>query len=135
MGTYGGYLSTFAIIAQRLTGAGIGIGVAYKFRESTYVLLSAAAAGIIGAYVLNSIAGTLLSEQGALVLLGPESLSRCICGCICGNHSGKTGGREDETGSSDHASGDHSFRRGSWNSGGTWCFSLYDMAWRSGNWV
>ena len=70
-GTYGGYLSTFAIIAQRLTGAGIGIGVAYKFRESTYVLLSAAAAGMIGAYASNLIAGTLLSEQGALVLLGP----------------------------------------------------------------
>ena len=30
-------------------GAGIGIGVAYKFRESTYVLLSVAAAGMIGA--------------------------------------------------------------------------------------
>ena len=70
-GTYGAYLSTFAVIAQRLTGAGIGIGVAYKFRESTYVLLSAAAAGMIGAYASNLIAGTLLSEQGALVLSGP----------------------------------------------------------------
>ena len=39
-GTYGTYLSAFAVVAQRLTGAGIGIGVAYKFRESTYVLLS-----------------------------------------------------------------------------------------------
>ena len=37
-GTYGTYLSAFAVVAQRLTGAGIGIGVAYKFRESTYVL-------------------------------------------------------------------------------------------------
>ena len=55
-GTYGAYLSTFAVIAQRLTGAGIGIGVAYKFRESTYVLLSAAAAGMIGAYASNLIA-------------------------------------------------------------------------------
>ena len=70
-GTYGAYLSTFAVIAQRLTGAGIGIGVAYKFRESTYVLLSAAAAGMIGAYASNLIAGTLLSDTGALVLSGP----------------------------------------------------------------
>ncbi len=62
-GTYGAYLSAFAVVAQRLTGAGIGIGVAYKFRESTYVLLSAAAAGMI--------AGTLLSDTGALVLAGP----------------------------------------------------------------
>ena len=70
-GTYGTYLSAFAVVAQRLTGAGIGIGVAYKFRESTYVLLSAAAAGMIGAYASNLIAGTLLSDTGALVLSGP----------------------------------------------------------------
>ena len=70
-GTYGTYLSAFAVVAQRLTGAGIGIGVAYKFRESTYVLLSAAAAGMIGAYASNLIAGTLLSDTGALVLAGP----------------------------------------------------------------
>ena len=70
-GTYGAYLSAFAVVAQRLTGAGIGIGVAYKFRESTYVLLSAAAAGMIGAYASNLIAGTLLSDTGALVLAGP----------------------------------------------------------------
>ena len=64
------------MVAQRLTGAGIGIGVAYKFRESTYVLLSAAAAGMIGAYASNLIAGTLLSDTGALVLSGPgEPLS------------------------------------------------------------
>ena len=65
-GTYGTYLSAFAVVAQRLTGAGIGIGVAYKFRESTYVLLSAAAAGMIGAYASNLIAGTLLSDTGVL---------------------------------------------------------------------
>ena len=70
-GTYGGYLSAFAVIAQRLTGAGIGIGVAYKFRESTYVLLSAGAAGMIGAYASNLLAGTLLTEQGVIMLTGP----------------------------------------------------------------
>ena len=74
-GTYGTYLSVFAVVAQRLTGAGIGIGVAYKFRESTYVLLSAAAAGMIGAYASNLIAGTLLSDTGALVLLHQQSPS------------------------------------------------------------
>ena len=41
-GDIGMYISTFAIIAQRLTGAGIGVGVAYKFKESVYVTLSAA---------------------------------------------------------------------------------------------
>lgn len=70
-GDIGSYLSTFALVAQRLTGAGIGIGVAYKFKQSTYVLLSSAAVGMIGAYSSNIIAGTFLSEQGAIVLSGP----------------------------------------------------------------
>ncbi|MDO5134493.1 MAG: PTS sugar transporter subunit IIC [Eubacteriales bacterium] len=70
-GTFGSYLSAFAVIAQRLTGAGIGIGVAYKFKESTYVLLSAAAAGMIGAYASGMIAGTLFTAEGALLLSGP----------------------------------------------------------------
>lgn len=70
-GTFGGYLSSFALIAQRLTGAGIGVGVAYKFKESTYVLLSAATAGMIGAYASNLIAGTFFSAEGAILLSGP----------------------------------------------------------------
>lgn len=70
-GDIGMYISAFAVIAQRLTGAGIGVGVAYKFRESVYVTLSAAAAGMIGAYASAISAGTLFSESGALVLSGP----------------------------------------------------------------
>lgn len=69
--TVGAYLSSIAVIAQRLTGAGIGVGVAYKFKESTYVTLSAAAAGMVGAYASNLIGGTLFSDTGALVLAGP----------------------------------------------------------------
>lgn len=48
-GDIGMYISAFALVAQRLTGAGIGVGVAYKFKESVYVTLSAATAGMIGA--------------------------------------------------------------------------------------
>lgn len=70
-GNLGNYLSSFAIVAQRLTGAGIGIGVAYKFKESTYVLLSAAASGMIGAYASNIIAGTFFTAEGAIMLSGP----------------------------------------------------------------
>ena len=82
-GTIGGYLSSFAVIAQRLTGAGIGIGVAYKFQESTYVLLSAGAAGMIGAYASNLIAGTLFTAEGAILLAGPgEPLGAFIAAYI-----------------------------------------------------
>ncbi|WP_418490637.1 PTS transporter subunit IIC [Frisingicoccus sp.] len=70
-GNIGMYISAFALMAQRLTGAGIGVGVAYKYKESIYVTLSAAAAGMIGAYASAISAGTLFAESGALVLSGP----------------------------------------------------------------
>ena len=69
-GDVGYYLGVFAVMAQRLTGAGIGIGVAYKYKSSTYVTLSAAAAGMIGAYATAIISGSILSD-GALVYSGP----------------------------------------------------------------
>lgn len=69
-GDFGYYLGLFAIIAQRLTGAGIGIGVAYKYNASTYVMLSSAAAGMIGAYATSIISGSILSD-GILILSGP----------------------------------------------------------------
>ena len=69
-GDFGYYLDVFAVMAQRLTGAGIGIGVAYKYKSSTYVTLSAAAAGMIGAYATAIISGSILSD-GALVYSGP----------------------------------------------------------------
>ena len=46
-GDIGGWLSAIGLVAQKLTGAGIGVGVAYKFKESAYVVLSAATAGIV----------------------------------------------------------------------------------------
>lgn len=70
-GDIGYYLTMFGIVAQRLTGAGIGVGVAYKLKESTYVVLSAATAGMIGAYASYIKEGLLLSESGALTLSGP----------------------------------------------------------------
>ena len=69
-GDFGYDLGIFAVMAQRLTGAGIGIGVAYKYKSSTYVTLSAAAAGMIGAYATAIISGSILSD-GALVYSGP----------------------------------------------------------------
>ncbi|MBQ2287081.1 MAG: PTS sugar transporter subunit IIC [Lachnospiraceae bacterium] len=82
-GNVGMYISVFAMIAQRLTGAGIGVGVAFKFRESVYVTLSSAAAGMIGAYASQIAAGTFLSETGAIVLTGPgEPLGAFIAAIV-----------------------------------------------------
>lgn len=69
-GDIGGWLSAIGLVAQKLTGAGIGVGVAYKFKESAYVVLSAVTAGMIGAYAGNMAAGTLFAD-GAMVLSGP----------------------------------------------------------------
>lgn len=53
-----------------MTSAGIGVGVAYKFKESPLVVLSAATAGMIGGFAGKILAGTVLVD-GAIVLAGP----------------------------------------------------------------
>lgn len=68
-GTIGAYIIVVATVAKKLTGAGIGIGVASKFKEPPLVTVSAAAAGMIGAYAKTIIGGTILSE-GIFTLAG-----------------------------------------------------------------
>ena len=58
------------ILKQAADLIGGDIGVAYKYKSSTYVTLSAAAAGMIGAYATAIISGSILSD-GALVYSGP----------------------------------------------------------------
>lgn len=81
-GNIGTTINGIASVAKCLTGAGIGVGVAYKFKESPLVTLSAATAGMIGAFASKIIAGTLLVE-GAVVLAGPgEPLGAFIAACV-----------------------------------------------------
>lgn len=49
-GNPGSYLIVISNVAKSLTGAGIGVGVAAKFKESPLVTVSAAVAGMIGAF-------------------------------------------------------------------------------------
>lgn len=49
-GTVGGYLILISKFAKTITGAGIGVGVAAKFKEGPLVTVSAAVAGMIGAF-------------------------------------------------------------------------------------
>lgn len=49
-GTAGGYLVAMANVAKSLTGAGIGVGVACKYKEGPLVTVSAAVTGMIGAF-------------------------------------------------------------------------------------
>ena len=69
-GTAGDMIFLIGKAAAALTGAGIGVGVAYRFKESPLVVVSAAIAGMVGAFASKLLAGTVLVE-GAVVLAGP----------------------------------------------------------------
>lgn len=49
-GPVGSYLKAISNVAKTLTGAGIGVGVACKFKEGPLVTVSAAVVGMIGAF-------------------------------------------------------------------------------------
>ncbi|MBQ3023639.1 MAG: PTS sugar transporter subunit IIC [Clostridia bacterium] len=61
-GKLGDALFMMGKIASLLTGAGIGVGVAYKFKGSPLVVISAATNGMIGAYAAKILAGTLFAD-------------------------------------------------------------------------
>lgn len=49
-GTVGAYLIAISNVAKTITGAGIGVGVASKFKEGPLVTVAAAVTGMIGAF-------------------------------------------------------------------------------------
>ena len=57
-------------VAAALTGAGIGVGVASKYKESPLVILSAATAGMVGAFAGKLMAGQVLVD-GVMQFSGP----------------------------------------------------------------
>lgn len=70
-GSIGDTLYLIGKVAASLTGAGIGCGVAYKFKESPLVVISAATAGMMGAFASKIIAGTVLLDTGVINFAGP----------------------------------------------------------------
>ncbi len=69
-GEYGALIFQLGKIAASLTGAGIGVGIANRFKESPLVAVSAGIAGMIGAFASKILAGTVLVE-GTIILAGP----------------------------------------------------------------
>lgn len=67
---FGKYLVAVACIAKSVTGAGIGIGVACKYKASPLVTVSAAVAGMVGAFASKISDGSLLAEK-AVAYVGP----------------------------------------------------------------
>lgn len=63
-GALGNYLVLIGQCASLLTGAGIGIGVAVKLNEKAPLLvISSAAAGLVGAYASKIIGGTFYADN------------------------------------------------------------------------
>ena len=58
-------------MAAAMTGAGIGVGVARKFEASQLVVVSAATAGMIGAFASKLLAGEVMQSNGAMLFAGP----------------------------------------------------------------
>ena len=93
-GNVGYYIVVVAAIAKTLTGAGIGIGVATKLKQSPLVVVSAAVAGLTGAFASKIIGGTLVNMGTITVGLPGEPLGAFVAAYIAievGNLiSGKT---------------------------------------------
>ena len=68
-GTAGELIFVIGKIAASLTGAGIGAAVAYRFKGSVLVVVSAAVSGMAGAFAGKLLAGAVLVE-GAMVYAG-----------------------------------------------------------------
>lgn len=82
-GKVGEYINLVASIAKVLTGAGIGFGVAYKFKESILVSVSAGVAGMIGAFAGQLLSGSAFTGTG-LLLIGPGEPLGAFVGALVG---------------------------------------------------
>lgn len=93
-GHFGNLLLLVGKVASLLTGAGIGCGVAYKFKSSPLVTVSAGVAGLVGAYAKIILSGSILVERSMVVTPPGEPLGAFVAAYIAiiiGNLiSGKT---------------------------------------------
>lgn len=81
-GGVGAYVYMIGKMAAAVTGAGIGCGVAVKFKESPLVILSAAVTGMTGAFASKIISGAVLVD-GVMNFAGPgEPLGAFIAALI-----------------------------------------------------
>ncbi|MBR6529877.1 MAG: PTS sugar transporter subunit IIC [Clostridia bacterium] len=60
-GVVGGVLASIASLAKALTGAGIGVATACRFRRSPMVTVSAGVAGLVGAFASTVLAGNVVT--------------------------------------------------------------------------
>ncbi len=76
------YLLFIGKVASLLTGAGIGCGVAYKFKESPLVVISASVAGMVGAYATPILKGNILEGNIMSLPIPGEPLGAFVAAYI-----------------------------------------------------
>ena len=82
-GMIGDYLYLIGKIAGVVTGAGIGVGVALRLKASPLTTVSAATAGMVGAFASKIIAGTVLVEGGMCLAGVGEPLGAFLAVITC----------------------------------------------------
>ncbi len=60
------YILLVAAVAKSLTGAGIGVGMAFKYKATPLTGVSAAVAGMVGAFAAKLLAGSVITDAGML---------------------------------------------------------------------
>ena len=94
-GQIGAYIAMAGNMTKAVTGAGIGVGVASKFKEDTLVVVSAAVAGTVGAFASQLLAGGVMEGTLLSVKVPGEPLGAFVAAYIAieAGHlvSGKTG--------------------------------------------
>lgn len=118
-------------VAASLTGAGIGCGVAYKFKEAPLVVLSSATCGMVGAFAGKLMAGTVFTD-GAIHYAGPgRAFGRFYCR-LCRDCNRTFGQWENEGGHPAYPPLLHLCRFRSGFAVGAAHFRLYGMDWGYG---
>lgn len=84
----GTYLIAIAAVAKSLTGAGIGAGMAFKYKCTPLTGVSAAVSGMVGAFAAKIVAGTLLTDAGMLYS-GPGDPLSAFIGAFFAIQAGK----------------------------------------------
>ena len=76
----GTYLIAISSVAKTVTGAGIGVGVAAKFKQGPLVTVSAAVAGMIGAFPALGMESFALGKAGEPLGAFVAALIGIVCG-------------------------------------------------------
>lgn len=84
----GNMLILIGKVCASLTGAGIGVGVAVKYKASPFVTISAGMAGLIGAFASKILVGSVL-VNGSIILTGPGEPMGAFIASLVGIEIGK----------------------------------------------